>query len=105
EVLRCFPYAHPALAAVLAASKSWTKWASYVREPAQRWSKGCVTLIGDAAHPMLPFLAQGAAIALEDAAVLSAALLSPADIPKAFATYENHRLARTSRIVRASRRQ
>ena len=64
-----------------------------------------MSLIGDAAHPMLPFLAQGAAMALEDAAVLSAALLSPADIPKAFATYENHRLARTSRIVRASRRQ
>src|SRR5262249_21918774 len=56
--------------ALLAAPEHWQKWALYDRPPLARWGKGAVTLLGDAAHPMLPYLAQGAAMAIEDAAVL-----------------------------------
>src|SRR5262249_48994070 len=57
--------------ALLAAPEHWQKWALYDRPPLVRWGKGAVTLVGDAAHPMLPYLAQGAAMAIEDAAVLA----------------------------------
>ena len=105
EVIQHFQAAHHVLAAILAAPRSWMKWAAHWRRPARRWSKSRATLIGDAAHPMLPFLAQGAAMALEDAAVLSAVLSRDEDVPRAFATYENHRIARTGRVVRTSLRQ
>src|SRR5262249_35498157 len=57
--------------ALLAAPEHWQKWALYDRPPLARWGKGAVTLLGDAAHPMLPYLAQGAAMAVEDAAGLA----------------------------------
>jgi salicylate hydroxylase len=64
-----------------------------------------VTLLGDAAHPMLPFLAQGAAMAIEDATVLADRLTrSPDDIPGAFRGYERARMARTARAQHAARR-
>jgi salicylate hydroxylase len=65
----------------------------------EQWSQGSVTLLGDAAHPMLPFLSQGAAMAIEDAYVLAAALEHFAgDIPAALRAYENERLPRTARV-------
>jgi salicylate hydroxylase len=90
---------------VLSAPPRWTKWAGVWRPTAPRWSQRRVTLIGDAAHPMLPYLAQGAAMAIEDAAVLSAVLASGRDIAGAFSAYERQRLSRTSRTARSSRRQ
>src|SRR5262249_44922344 len=57
--------------AILAAPEHWQKWALYDRAPLAQWGKGPATLLGDAAHPMLPYLAQGAAMAIEDAAVLA----------------------------------
>lgn len=79
------------------------KWALMVREPIDNWSCGAVTLLGDAAHPTLPFLAQGACMALEDGYVLARALAAHADdIPAALAAYEAARHERTARVVRGS---
>jgi salicylate hydroxylase len=77
------------------------KWAMLGREPLEHWSVGCVTLLGDACHPTLPFLAQGANMAIEDAMVL-ARCLDCFDVPEALRRYEAARLDRTSRIVRGS---
>ena len=64
-----------------------------------------MTLLGDAAHPMLPFLAQGAAQALEDAEALGRAAAGGTPLPQAFRAYEQARLLRATRVQRASRRQ
>jgi salicylate hydroxylase len=77
------------------------KWAMLGREPLQHWSVGRVTLLGDACHPTLPFLAQGANMAIEDGLVL-ARCLDAFDIVEALRRYEVARLDRTSRIVRGS---
>jgi salicylate hydroxylase len=77
------------------------KWALLGREPLTHFAQGRVCVMGDAAHPTLPFLAQGANMALEDAAIL-ARCLDDADIPAALHRYESARLDRTARIVRGS---
>ena len=75
------------------------KWGLFDRDPMTRWSQGRVTLLGDAAHPMLPFLSQGAAMAIEDAYVLAASLAAHGnDIATALNDYERERLSRTSRV-------
>jgi salicylate hydroxylase len=90
---------------LLAAPQRWQKWALYDRAPSADWGRGPVTLLGDAAHPMLPFLAQGAAMAIEDAFVLAAALAALADDPaRALRDYERQRHPRTARVQRAARR-
>jgi 2-polyprenyl-6-methoxyphenol hydroxylase-like FAD-dependent oxidoreductase len=94
----------PVLDALLHAAPSWTRFTGADRPPAARWGEGTVTLIGDAAHPALPFLAQGAAMALEDAAVLGQ-LAGSASIEDTFRAYERQRLARTARLTLAARRQ
>ena len=80
------------------------KWALHDRPPMRRWGTGAVTLLGDACHPTLPFMAQGAAMAIEDGAVLAACLRRIADVPAALSRYENLRKVRTARIQRGSRR-
>ncbi|MEX2327331.1 MAG: FAD-dependent monooxygenase, partial [Pseudomonadales bacterium] len=80
------------------------KWALFDRAPMRHWSKGHITLLGDACHPTLPFMAQGAAMAIEDAAVLAHLMAKTDDIPKALGQYETARQKRTARIQRASRR-
>ena len=80
------------------------KWAIFHRPPARRWSRGVVTLLGDAAHPMQPFMAQGAAMAIEDAAVLAACLADGGDVPAALQRYESARRARTAKVQRQTRR-
>jgi salicylate hydroxylase len=107
EVLARFPPRLWAAAAreLLAAPERWQKWALYDRAPSTNWGRGAVTLVGDAAHPMLPFLAQGAAMAIEDAFVLAHALARRADDPaRAMRDYERQRQPRTARVQRASRR-
>lgn len=93
------------LVAALAAQQGWHTWPLYDRPPANVMAKGRVALLGDAAHPMLPFLAQGAAAAIEDAAVL-ASLLSPQeqDIAGALQRYAAARLPRVGRIQAEARR-
>jgi salicylate hydroxylase len=84
--------------------KSWRRWATADREPIARWSFGRVTLLGDAAHPMLQYLAQGACMALEDAVTLGEAVRAhPGDIETAFRRYERSRVTRTARVVLMTR--
>ena len=95
---------HPEARALLDACSEVTKSALHVREPMERWSAGRATLLGDAAHPMVPFMAQGACMAIEDAVVLARAL-DGADldtVPAALRCYENARMERTASIQRNS---
>ncbi len=91
---------------LIAAAPGWRTWPLFDRPPLASWSAGAVTLLGDAAHPMLPFMAQGAAQAIEDAAVLAAAVAdSSGDLAAAFSTYDALRRPRTARVQAESRRQ
>lgn len=91
---------HPDVRAVLDACPGCHKWAILEREPLPTWSAGRIVLLGDACHPMTPYMAQGAATAMEDAAVLTRCLaeVEDQDLEDAFARYEAHRKPRTSRI-------
>ena len=80
------------------------KWALHDRPPMPRWSKGAVTLLGDACHPMLPFMAQGAVTAIEDAAVLATCLADGPDPRASLRRYENLRRSRTARLQAQARR-
>lgn len=104
EILAHFPDAHEDLHHALMLPTSWQKWAAASRAPAGTWSRGRVSLIGDAAHAALPYLAQGAAMALEDAVILSLSLQRNETITGAFSAYQTLRMPRTERIVRESRR-
>ncbi|MEZ5856132.1 MAG: FAD-dependent monooxygenase [Hyphomicrobiaceae bacterium] len=97
----------PALAGALGSGHVWRQWALYEAGPYRRWSQDGVTLLGDAAHPTLPFMAQGGAMALEDAVVLAHFMAQAADggsIGQAVARYEALRQPRTAAIVAAARR-
>jgi len=87
---------------LLATPERWLKWALYDRPPASRWGRGAVTLLGDAAHPMVPFLAQGAAMAIEDAAVLADVLVQGSGVAAAMRQYEARRRPRTARVQHAA---
>jgi salicylate hydroxylase len=91
---------------LIAIPERWLKWALYDRDTPFRGGEGPVTLIGDAAHPMLPFLAQGAGMAIEDAAVLAGFLGEHRDDPSdALRAYEGARRHRTARVREASAKQ
>ena len=104
EVLTYFTEIGPRPRRLLDMPKSWRRWATADREPIAQWSFGRVTLLGDAAHPMLQYLAQGACMALEDAVTLGEALrLGGGDIGRAFIRYQEARVARTARVVLMTR--
>jgi 6-hydroxynicotinate 3-monooxygenase len=96
---------HPHVRAVIAACPEVHKWALVERDPLPRWSEGRVVLLGDACHPMTPYMAQGAATAMEDAAVLSRCLagIDADGVVDAFRRYEMTRRPRTSQIQLTSR--
>ena len=96
---------HPQVRAVLDACPDVHKWALFEREPMPQWRKGRVTLLGDSCHPMTPYMAQGAATSIEDAAVISRCLdnVDRDGIEAALQRYEDHRKPRTARIQRISR--
>ncbi|MEV0162426.1 FAD-dependent monooxygenase [Nonomuraea fuscirosea] len=111
EALAAFEGWHPQVRAIIEAVDETYLWALFDRAPLRRWSAGRVTLLGDACHAMLPFMAQGAAMAVEDAATLAARLAAaqagprrdlaaalPAALPAALLQYEAARLPRTSRL-------
>src|SRR5262249_20138063 len=79
------------------------RFAQYDRPPLTSWGKGRVTLLGDAAHPMLPFLAQGAASAIEDGLSLARHLQGAAEIAPALRAYEAERAPRTRRMQETAR--
>lgn len=92
------------LRAALATVPEWQIWSLYDAPQRPVWSTGNVTLLGDAAHPVLPFLAQGAALAIEDSAVLVREISrSPHELARAFAAYETVRKPRTARVQAAAR--
>src|SRR3546814_10162997 len=74
------------------------KWGLFDRDPLQAWCKGNVTILGDAAHPMLPYLSQGAAMAIEDGYVLGTALSADTSVSEALQHYEALRKPRTSEV-------
>lgn len=97
---------HPDAQALLAACDGVLKTALYERDPLPAWSQGAITLLGDAAHPMMPFMAQGAGSAIEDAVLLSRHLArvgSAAEVPDALLGYQAGRIERASRIQLGSR--
>ncbi len=94
------------LRALIETAPSWRRWPLFGRQELTRWSRGRVTLLGDAAHPMTPFLAQGAAQAIEDAAALGRAFDGGGrSVEAALEAYQAARTARAIKIQRGSRRQ
>ena len=97
--------AAPELVSFLHQVPTWKKWALFEPPALAQWCKGRVALLGDAAHPILPFLAQGGVMALEDAITITASLKAhPGDPAAAFAAYEAMRRPRVLRVQQASRR-
>jgi salicylate hydroxylase len=98
ELRETFADWHPEVSELLSATEDCFLWALFDRKPLDYWSDRKVTLLGDACHPMLPFLAQGAAMAIEDSYALAYCLGCDTDIQNALQTYQNIRLPRTRKI-------
>jgi salicylate hydroxylase len=106
EVLERYRGWHESLLRIFSAGEVWYKWALYDRDPIQRWSRGRVTILGDAAHPMLPYLGQGACQSIEDGCVLAAALAARPDDPVGgLDLYERTRRPRANQVVLTSRQR
>jgi salicylate hydroxylase len=94
---------HDDVHAIIRAIETPYRWALMVRGPMARWSRGRIALLGDACHPTLPFMGQGAVMAIEDGYVLAACMAKYPDAPEtAFARYEAIRCDRTAAVVRKS---
>lgn len=103
DALRDFAGWHPVVTGIIEKAQEHFRWALFDRDPLDRWTDGRVTLLGDACHPMLPFMAQGAAMAIEDAWVLARKLKESSDPAAALAAYELARKSRTANVQRAAR--
>lgn len=108
EVETYFQGISPKARQLIELPKSWKRWATADRDPIAQWTFGNVTLLGDAAHATLQYLAQGACMAIEDAVTLGEALkvcdtVHNLDFAKAFDLYQRSRITRTARIVLGSR--
>lgn len=104
ELLGYFAPACAEVQEILRVPQHWTRWSTADRQPLERWTFGRATLLGDAAHPMVQYLAQGACMACEDAVALGAALRREGhDWARGFALYERARVARTARVVLSAR--
>jgi salicylate hydroxylase len=93
----------PVTALIEAVPEAW-RWALFDRPPLENWSKGRASLLGDAAHPMLPSFAQGASQAIEDGEAVARHLTSGAGVEAALRAYQDERLERTTRVQALSRR-
>ena len=105
EVAAAFPEWHADVTGLIGQAQSIIKWGLYDRAPLPRWSQGRVTLLGDAAHAMLPFLGMGAAMAIEDGWALARCLALEPDVGAALARYEAARRERCETMQAMSRRQ
>jgi 2-polyprenyl-6-methoxyphenol hydroxylase-like FAD-dependent oxidoreductase len=104
ELEKTYQSAQPAMKALLAMMNLERRWAISDRDPVRHWSKGRVTLLGDAAHPTLQSLAQGACMAIEDGLCLAERIEhAHGDFAEAFHAYETARLIRTARVTLESR--
>lgn len=104
ELRTAFKDFRPEVIRLLQATPQATKWPIFERDPLPLWSRGRVVLLGDACHPMKPHMGQGAAMAIEDAAILARSLdRHPRDFDVAFSVYERARKERTSLVQRHSR--
>ena len=104
ELLKTYAKAHPLMRSMIAMMDLERRWPIADRDPARGWSKGRVVLLGDAVHPTLQSLAQGACMAIEDAVCLADLIeLADGDFAAAFTQYEAERFRRTSRVVYESR--
>ena len=106
ELMASFPEVHRNLRLLLERADQRFKGGLFDRDPLPTWGRNFITLLGDAAHPMLPFLGQGASMAFEDAYVLSRELCrSPEDVARALRAYEAERIPRTAKVQLAARKQ
>ncbi|MCZ6619538.1 MAG: FAD-dependent monooxygenase [Gammaproteobacteria bacterium] len=106
EIVEDFHDWHSSITTLIDAADHCFKWALYDRDPLPNWSAGRVTLLGDACHPMLPYMAQGAAMAIEDAWVLSRMLENwEEEINQGLLEYERYRRPRTNKVQLGSRAQ
>ncbi len=104
RALAAFAGWHPQVRRIIAAAETCFIWALFDRDPLPYWSAGRATLLGDACHPMYPFMGQGAAQAIEDGAALAACLAAdPGDPAAALRHYERLRLPRVTRLQQMSR--
>lgn len=103
QALKDFKRWSPVVRSIIEKAPVLNRWALYDRLPLERWSDGRVVLMGDACHPMLPFLAQGAVMAIEDAFVLAQRVTRTPDLSDALADYEAERKPRTSRVQAGAR--
>lgn len=105
EVLSYFQGIDDSPRRLLSLPKSWKRWATADRSPTEQWGQGNATLLGDAAHPLMQYLAQGACMALEDAVVLGKCIEQQNDgsLAAAFRRYETIRIPRTARVVLSTR--
>jgi 2-polyprenyl-6-methoxyphenol hydroxylase-like FAD-dependent oxidoreductase len=104
EVMQGFTHIHPRAQAIIRHGSDWKLWVLCDREPVAEWVDGRVALLGDAAHPMLQYFAQGACMAMEDAVCLAHEVAArPGDIAAALAAYRDRRVLRTARVQLQSR--
>lgn len=104
EVLSYFQGIHELPRQMLDKPDSWRRWATADRDPVESWGQGRITILGDAAHPMTQYLAQGACQALEDAVTLGRAVRKhDFNFEKAFADYQRVRIPRTARVLYSAR--
>ncbi len=103
RALAAFEGWHPQIRRIISAADTCFIWALFDRDPLPRWSLGRATLLGDACHPMYPFMAQGAAQAIEDGAALAALLAAGGDPVETLRRYEQIRLPRVTRLQEMSR--
>lgn len=103
EALAEFDGWHPTLTRILSEATELYRWALFDRAPLANWVDGRVALLGDAAHPMLPFMAQGAAMAVEDSFVLADELAASDDIETGLHAYQQRRQKRTAAVQAGSR--
>lgn len=102
DALRDFAGWHPVIQTMIEQADTHFRWALFDRKPLKRWSDGRAIILGDACHPMLPYLAQGAAMGIEDGWILSQ-LLSASPYPTAFSRFQALRGPRTARVQAAAR--
>jgi len=103
DVLRFFEGFHPEVREVISAAPEVTKWPIFEVEPMDTWSSGPLALLGDACHATTPYMASGAAMAIEDATVLARCLEATNDPIRAISAYESTRMPRVSRVQEVSR--